>query len=238
MTPSFGSLFSGIGGIDLGLERAGWSCAWQSEIKPLAVATLEQHWPYVPKLGDITTIDWSTVEPVDLICGGFPCQDLSHAHTSTSGGARAGLDGPASSLWSYFAEAVGALEPTWVLIENVDTWASWVPTVRADLARHGYASLPLELSAGSFGAPHRRPRCFVVAHADGISEPLFAIDAEMGKLRPISGCDSRDWRNGPPRSVRVDDGLPARMGRNDLYGNAVVPAVAEWLGRQIMGQHD
>lgn len=94
-----GVLFSGIGGDTLGLERAGWTVKWQSEIKPHAVTVLANHWPNVPNLGDVTTIDWSTVESVDLICGGFPCQDLSHAHTSSVGGARAGLDGPAS-CWS------------------------------------------------------------------------------------------------------------------------------------------
>lgn len=77
-----GSLFSGIGGIDLGLERAGWTVIWQSEIKPTAIPVLARHWPDVPNLGDVTTIDWSTVVRPTLLCGGFPCQDLSHAHTN------------------------------------------------------------------------------------------------------------------------------------------------------------
>lgn len=235
-TLTFGSLFSGIGGIDLGLERAEWNCVWQSEIKPLAVSVLERHWPHVPNLGDITTIDWSTVVRPRLIAGGFPCQDLSHAHTSSVNGARAGLDGPQSSHWRYFAQAVESLEPEWVIVENVDTWRSWVPAVRADLSRLGYASLPLELSAGSFGAPHRRPRHFVVAHAHSDSQPLLAIHAEVAQLRPIPRSDSRYWWQPPSRTVLLDDGVSERMGLNDLYGNAVVPQVAEWLGAQIAAQ--
>lgn len=229
-----GSLFSGIGGLDLGLERAGMSVIWQSEIKPHAAAVLARHWPNVPNLGDIRTVEWSTVERPTVLCGGFPCQDLSHAHTASANGARAGLDGPASGLWRYFAQAVEQLEPEWVIVENVETWRSWVPDVRADLARHGYASVPIQLSAGSFGAPHIRPRCFVVAHANGDSEPLLAIYEEVAALRPVSRRDSRDWRNAPSRHLLLDDGLPDRVGQNDAYGNAVVPPVAEWLGRQII----
>jgi len=226
-----GGLFSGIGGLELGLERSGMTVRWHAEVKPLAVQVLAKHWPEVPNLGDITAIDWSNVEHVDLLCGGFPCQDLSHAHTN---GLRAGLRGPKSSLWSYYAGAVAALRPTWVVVENVDTWRHWVPTVRTDLAGLGYASVPLELSAGSFGAPHRRPRHFVVAHSDGHSEPLLAIHAEVEQLCPVPRSDSRDWRHSPSRAVLLDDGVSDRMGQNDLYGNAVVPAVAEWLGNTIL----
>ena len=235
-----GGFFSGIAGLEKGLEDAGWKIEWFSEIKPSACAVLEHHWPGVPNIGDITKIEneWSAIPRVDLICGGFPCQDLSHAHTN---GTRKGLDGPRSSLWNYYRDGIEALEPEWVIVENVDTWRSWVPTVRADLSRLGYASLPLALSAGSFGAPHRRERHFVVAHANGVSEPLLAIHEEVGKLRPIPRSDSGYWRDAPSRAVLLDDGVPATLGRweaNDLYGNAVVPRVAQWLGEQIMAQID
>lgn len=227
------SLFTGIGGLDLGLERAGFKLLWQSEIKPHAVAVIKQHWPHVPNLGDITTINWSTVETPTLLHGGFPCQDISTAHTANP---REALAGKQSGLWSYYRDAVEALEPPWVLVENVNAWRHWVPQVRADLSRIGYASMPMELSAGSFGAPHRRPRCFVVAHANGHGEPLLAIHEEVAQLQAVSGRDSRYWQGSASRVVLLDDGLPSRMVQDDLYGNAVVPAVAEWLGGQIMAQ--
>jgi DNA (cytosine-5)-methyltransferase 1 len=228
MEYTFGSLFSGIGGLDLGFERAGWKCLWQSEIKPDAVRVLEAHWPDLNR-GDVRLLNSDTLARPTLILGGFPCQNLSHANVVT----RNGLAGQHSGLWAEFLRVIGGCLPRWVVIENVDTWRTWVPSVRAGLARFGYASLPVELSAGSFGAPHRRPRVFVVAHANGDSEPLLSIHAKVGKLRPISGPSSRDWGNSSPRNLPLDDGFPRRVAQNDLYGNAVVPAVAEWLGRTI-----
>jgi DNA (cytosine-5)-methyltransferase 1 len=79
----FGSLFSGIGGIDLGLQRAGMTPAWHSEIEPYACRVLAKHWPDVPNLGDIRDIDWTRVAGVDLVAGGYPCQPFSHAGVRT-----------------------------------------------------------------------------------------------------------------------------------------------------------
>ena len=229
MTATAGSLFSGVGGLDLGLERAGWRVRWQSEIDPYACRVLAKHWPHVPNLGDVTTIDWSTVEHVDLICGGFPCPDISSAHTN---GVRAGLAGARSGLWSHFAAAIEALRPRWAVIENSPEWKRWVPDVRSQLDLMGYASVPLLLPAGSFGAPHRRPRVLVVADAHGEGESLGAIHAEVARLRP----DARGggpWSAGPP-PLRVVDGVPHRVDRLRTLGNAVVPQVAEWVGRRIL----
>lgn len=110
-----GSLFSGYGGLDLAIEHAlDAETVWFSEINQQVAGIFSHHWPGVPNLGDITTIDWRKVPPVDVLCGGFPCQDVSTV------GKRAGLGpGTRSGLWSHMAEAIDALQPELVVIENV-----------------------------------------------------------------------------------------------------------------------
>jgi DNA-cytosine methyltransferase len=156
---TYGSLFAGIGGIDLGLERAGMQCVWQVENDPHCVKVLSKHWPGVPKHGDITKLRGSDLGPVDLIAGGFPCQDLSQA------GKRAGITGDRSGLWFEFARIIGELGPRWVLIENVpgllDRRA--MPRVLGELARLGYVGCWFSLRASDFGASHLRKRIFIVA---------------------------------------------------------------------------
>src|SRR5688572_14262480 len=109
----FGSLFAGIGGIDLGLERAGMKCAWQVELDPFCRRVLAKHWPDVARYEDVREVGAHNLEPVDLIAGGFPCQDISNA------GKRAGIDGERSGLWSEYARIVRELRPRYVLVENV-----------------------------------------------------------------------------------------------------------------------
>lgn len=165
----FGSLFAGIGGFDLGLERAGMECAWQVEIDPFCREVLEKHWPGVPKYGDIRDLSGEELEAVDLICGGFPCQDLSLA------GKRAGINGPQSGLWAEFARLIGELRPRWVVVENVPgvlvpkkekgvaVEAAGIARVVGALARLGYVGVWFCLRASDFGASHHRKRVFVVA---------------------------------------------------------------------------
>ena len=107
-----GGVCSGIGGLELGLERAGMRVIWQSEIDPFCCRVLAKHWPAVPNLGNVKTVDWSTVERPDLVCGGFPCQPFSHA------GTRRGADDP-RHLWPHFATCLRLVRPEWVLLENV-----------------------------------------------------------------------------------------------------------------------
>src|SRR6266576_2094213 len=102
--PTFGSLFAGIGGLDLGLERAGWTCRWQVEINPFCRRILAQHWPTVERYGDIRTLDLERVERVDLICGGFPCQPVSVAGKRLA-------QADARWLWPEFSRVVRALRP-------------------------------------------------------------------------------------------------------------------------------
>jgi DNA-cytosine methyltransferase len=158
---TFGSLFAGIGGLDLGLERAGMRCCWQIEIDPFCRQVLAKHWPDVKRYGDITTIHGSELEPVDLICGGFPCQDVSQA------GKRTGIDGSRTGLWSEFARLVGVLRPRYVLAENVPgllTSDGAMGRVVGDMARLGYVGLWRCYRAADFGASHLRKRVFIVAY--------------------------------------------------------------------------
>lgn len=110
-----GSLFSGYGGLDLAVEHVfNAKTVWFSELNEPVARVFSHHWPGAPNLGDITTIDWSRVEPVDILIGGFPCQDVSTV------GKRAGLaPGTRSGLWAHMAVAIDALQPEWVVIENV-----------------------------------------------------------------------------------------------------------------------
>jgi len=111
--PTFGSLFSGIGGFDAGLEAAGWACAFQVEVDPFCTKVLERHWPHVPRHRDIRGVTPTDLAAVDLLCGGFPCQDLSVA------GRRAGLAGARSGLFFEFVRVATELRPRWLLLENV-----------------------------------------------------------------------------------------------------------------------
>jgi DNA (cytosine-5)-methyltransferase 1 len=157
-----GSLCSGIGGLELGLERAlGCETIWQVELEPHCRAVLAAHWPNAKRFDDVLTVGSHNLDPVDLICFGSPCQDLSSA------GKRAGLNGPKSRLFYECARVVSELRPEWVVIENVASGASrWVDAMRSEMERRGYASLPVPIAASDCGAPHRRTRIFLVAHAD------------------------------------------------------------------------
>ena len=159
---TFGSLFAGIGGLDLGLERAGFECRWQVEIDPFAREVLERHWPGVKRYGDITKLSGRELEPVDLIGGGFPCQDLSQA------GKRAGIEGSRSGLWFEYARLIGELRPRYVLIENVPGLLVYdaMRRVLGELSRLGYDAVWRSLRASEFGASHLRKRVFIVAHSN------------------------------------------------------------------------
>lgn len=113
--PRIGSLFSGYGGLDLAVEHVtGGQTIWFSELNEPVARIFAHHWPDAPNLGDITTIDWAGVPPIDVLCGGFPCQDVS-----TVGKGAGLMPGTRSGLWSYMATAIEALRPRLVVIENV-----------------------------------------------------------------------------------------------------------------------
>jgi len=158
-----GSLFAGIGGLDLGLERAGMQVKWQVENDPYCIRVLEKHWPSVKRYGDVREIDWKAVEPVDLICGGFPCQPVSVA------GSRKG-DKDERWLWPEFLRAIREVRPKYTLVENVPGLLSiddgrLARRIKGDLAEQGYDSEQGCVSAQDVGAPHLRKRIFIVAYS-------------------------------------------------------------------------
>jgi len=161
---TFGECFAGIGGLGLGLERAGMECRWQIENDPFCNKILQKHWPRVKRHGDIRTVSGHDLEPVDLFAGGFPCTDLSQA------GKRVGLTNPdgtptRSGLWFEFARIIGELRPRYVLVENVPGLLVYdgMRRVIGELSRYGYVGIWRSLRASEFGASHLRKRIFIVA---------------------------------------------------------------------------
>lgn len=183
-----GSLFSGIGGLEKGLEDAGLgSVAWQVEQDPYCLAVLAAQWPNATRYTDVRTVGASVLAPVDLLCGGFPCTDVSSA------GKRAGLgtaDNPTerSGLWYEFDRIIGELRPAWVVVENVASGAArWLPRVRRALGARGYESVPLGISAAEVGARHRRERIFVVARRADPDVDLVGLAGLLGGLDDAAG---------------------------------------------------
>jgi DNA (cytosine-5)-methyltransferase 1 len=175
--PRIGSLCTGYGGLDLAVELVlGGRVAWYAETDRHARTVLAHHWPGVPNLGDIRTIDWATVEPIDVLTAGFPCQDISNA------GKRAGITGVHSSLWHAVADAVRHLRPPLVFVENVAALLRrGLDVVEGDLATLGYDTSWLCLRASDIGAAHRRDRLFLLAAA---TERLASAADVADALRP------------------------------------------------------
>ncbi len=256
-----GSLFSGIGGLELGLGRAGLGpVAWHVEIDPFCRRVLTQHWPNSEVFSDVSQL--RRYPDVELICGGFPCQDVSSA------GKRRGLGGAKSGLWYEYARVVSEVRPRFVVVENVASGASrWLPQVRRDLCALGYRTRAFLLSAADIGAPHLRRRIFVIAHpkrfrlreqprgrsgagwqatpltgltdltglagdTHGHGEPALLEHGQAPGVRAVDVFASA-WP-APPELRGVDDGIPNRVDRLRALGNAVVPQCAEVIGRIVL----
>jgi len=152
-----GSLFSGIGGFDLGLERAGMTIKWQVEIDDFCNKVLEKHWPNVNRYRDIKELRGDELEPVDLICGGFPCQPFSAA-----GKRRSKEDD--RYLWPEMLRIIRAVRPNWIIGENVAGIVSLaLDDVLSDLENEGYACQSFIIPACAVNAPHRRDRVWIIA---------------------------------------------------------------------------
>lgn len=235
-----GSLFAGIGGFDLGFERAGFEIKWQVEIDDYAQRVLAKHWPHVRRYGDIRAIDWATVEPVDVLCGGFPCQPHSLAGTR-----RASDD--ERDLWGEFARAIRGVRPRWVVAENVPGLLSsesgrFFGRVLGDLAEGGYDAEWDCLPASAFGAHHDRDRVFVAAY---LMRERLSLRCQAGTHIQDAGIFSQGpglafgiareglERRGSPQWGGDVHGIPDRMDRIKALGNSIYPPIAEWIAHRI-----
>lgn len=262
------SLFSGIGGLDLGLERTGGFevvafCEQDKDCQTI----LKQHWPNVPIFGDVRTLRGCDVPPIDVMAGGFPCQDIS------VGGKKKGIiEGERSSLWKEYWRLIDEKRPKWVIIENVGNLTNLgLGIVLRDLAKIGYDAEWHCIRASDVGLPHKRERLFIVSYPskqrfDGHFEQdghlqidkerhLAEMDSERAK------CFFESFEAGQVLSYgqlkaelcsfpsqfttiselrRVTDGVSSKLDEKDRrrrikqLGNAVVPQIAEAIGRMIL----
>jgi DNA (cytosine-5)-methyltransferase 1 len=224
------SLFAGIGGFDLGLERTGgFRTVAFCEIDPFCQRVLAKHWPSVPCYDDVRTLTGERLASdgieVDCIVGGFPCQDLSRA------GKRHGLAGERSGLWSEFARLIGDLRPRYILVENVpELLVRGMGRVLGDLAAIGYDAEWEGIPAAAVGAPQLRARQWILAYPAGLGDRLEASALQAGRDHPRL-CH---WWDREPDVGRVDDGPTAQVDRLRSLGNAVVPQIPEMIGRAIL----
>jgi len=239
-----GSLFSGVGGLELGLERAGvGKTVWQCECDPFARSILARHWPGVPCFDDVREVGIGT-PAIDVLCGGFPCTGISAA------GKRRGFANVRSGLWFHFARLIRLLRPGYIVMENSPRLPNrGLGVILGTLATLGYDAWWDCIPASALGAHHERDRFFLVSwqapnayrqkirvkpewnqwQGWAVRTPIGG-DAEPLDCGPIDGWDTR------PGLARVGDGHASGMDRNRwrALGNAVVPQVAEVIGRVLL----
>jgi DNA (cytosine-5)-methyltransferase 1 len=232
---TFGSLFAGIGGFDLGFERAGMVCKWQVEINDYATRVLAKHWPSVHRERDIRECGSHNLKAVDVICGGFPCQDISYA------GRGAGLDGERSGLFFEALRVVCELQPRAVVLENVaGLLTRGLDRVLGSLAEIGYDAEWDCLPASAFGAHFRGDRVFIIAHNSASSclrrQGKWSNPSRAFAEHEFTRLVERELQLCVPagKGQRISDGVPHRVDRLRGLGNAVVPQVAEYVGQRVV----
>lgn len=232
---TFGSLFAGIGGFDLGFERAGLTCEWQVEIDPYCQRVLAKHWPSVRRWDDVRTFPPAGEWGVDVICGGFPCQDISNV------GKRAGICGERSGLWGEYARIIRLVRPRIIVVENVAAILfRGLGRVLGDLAALGFDAEWQIIPAAALGAVHIRERLFLVGVDSNTASNGFSAFGNVRSKRAFQssaysrGSNSETWWETEPAVDRVADGIPSRSHRHHALGNAVVPQVAQWIGERIV----
>jgi DNA-cytosine methyltransferase len=237
-----GSLFTGLGGFDLGLRWAGFETVWQVERSSYCRKILRRHFPDAERFKDIAKCGAEDLCAVDIITGGFPCIDISEI------GKRAGLAGKHSRLWWQMHRVICELRPSWCVVENVRAFRDRGADEVVDaLEKAGYAVWPLVVGAGTLGAPHQRERAWVVCHdADKCDA------AKRESARALSPTEKRaldkvrhDWRaifrelaaaigvdghQAYSRIVREVHGIPGEAQRLRVLGNSCVPQIAMIIG--------
>ena len=235
-------LFSGIGGFSLGLERAGMETVAFCEIEEFPRKVLIKHWPNVPIYEDVHDVTKKRLESdgitgIDVITGGFPCQDISVA------GKQAGIEGERSGLWGELCRIIGDIRPKYAIVENVTALISgdrgrWFGRILGDLAEIGYDCEWHCIPASELGAHHHRDRVWIIAYlnSEGLQKRFLhgriqeeARCYDYGENAPLGGK-----RFARPELVRRLHGIPKRMDRIKGLGNAVVPQLSHLLGHAIM----
>jgi DNA (cytosine-5)-methyltransferase 1 len=225
------ALFAGVGGGILGGQLLGWRARCAVEIDPYCRSVLlarqrDGALPRFPIWDDVCTFDGGPWRGhIDVVSGGFPCQDISSA------GKREGLEGTRSGLWREAIRIVGEVRPTWVLLENSPLLrSSGLPTILTELARMGYDARWGVLGARHVGAPHKRDRIWIVAHTNGSGERALPKHAEVAGP---SANGLRGWWDRLPNLEGMDDGMANRVERIKATGNGQVPAVAALAWRVL-----
>lgn len=235
------SLFAGIGGFDLGLERTGgFEAVAFCEIDPFCQKVLAKNWPHVPCFSDVRELCGEQVGEVDVICGGFPCQDLSVS------GSRIGIDGERSGLWIEYARLIGELRPSHVIVENspnllVGGHGRWFGRVLGDLAAIGYDAEWDIIPASALGAPHKRERLWIAAYPSGKRHSQsrryhYAFNSKAEAYREANTFVELFHRGKLPVLCGRHDGVSGELGKNmrKQYGNAVIPQIPEMIGHAIL----
>lgn len=238
-----GSLFAGIGGFEKGIEDAFGGMAetvWQVEQNSFCQKVLQKHWPNATIFDDVRTVGKHNLEPVHILCGGFPCQSISQA------GKMEGLQNEnKSGLWWEMHRIISELRPRIAILENVANILRVGGTdVIASLAAIGYDCDWTVIRASDFGAPHHRARWFCVAYSNSKRVQKQSIWSQsMGPERQSKCGSSKDagarqnnWERFPTQSPvrRRNDGVSNRVDRIAALGNAIVPQCSEWVARQVL----
>lgn len=238
-------LFTGLGGFSLGLERAGMETVAFCEYEEHARLILNKHWSDIPIHKDVRNLDGRQYRgTVDVVCGGFPCQDLSNS------GRKEGINGERSGLYAEMLRIISECMPRYAIFENVTGLLTgddgrWFAKFLYDLAEIGFDAEWHCISAAHVGAPHRRDRVWIIAY------PSSERQQKQGKLKPSISKEKDSYREASrfeyafrkgslPYVCGGHDGFSSRVDRSAIkrLGNSVVPKICELIGRAIISTYD